>query len=278
MDECAIIEVSFHIPQEVFMKGIRKYVIFSVMALAVLGFSACDFFNFEPTATVTGSVYDAVSHSYLSGVDVSVEGHPSLTAVTDSTGEFSIEVPEGDQVLNFSYNGRFFESWLVTIDDVTLDYILNSDVVAYASIPTGQFRAVLTWGSTPYDLDSHLVLPNGSHEDVYFSHKTANDASANLDIDDTSAYGPETVTISTILPGTYYYSIYNYSGSGSPSANTTLGTSGATVRIYDGNTLLATYRASAITGASSSTDRWWRVFSFTNGVVTPINSFASTAY
>ena len=35
---------------------------------------------------------------------------------------------------------------------------------------------------------------------------------ANLDVDDTTSYGPEVVTITKLMVGTYKYSVYNYSG------------------------------------------------------------------
>lgn len=52
-------------------------------------------------------------------------------------------------------------------------------------------RVVLSWGEKPFDLDSHLIFPGGH---IYFDSKEGTDA--NLDVDDTDSYGPETVTIS----------------------------------------------------------------------------------
>lgn len=51
-------------------------------------------------------------------------------------------------------------------------------------------RVVLNWGYTPRDLDLH-VRYGGEH--VYYSEMVADNA--NLDVDDTDSYGPETITI-----------------------------------------------------------------------------------
>ena len=70
----------------------------------------------------------------------------------------------------------------------------------------------LTWGAAPYDLDSHLYTPSGAH--VYFSSKgrLLADPFANLDVDDTSSFGPEVITLTRLMVGTYKYHVHNYSG------------------------------------------------------------------
>ncbi|MFG6415978.1 carboxypeptidase regulatory-like domain-containing protein [Roseateles sp. DC23W] len=61
----------------------------------------------------------------------------------------------------------------------------------------------LTWGTEPSELGSHLRTPSGSH--VYFSSKGQLAAApfANLDVDDTSSYGPEVITLTKLMVGTY---------------------------------------------------------------------------
>lgn len=73
----------------------------------------------------------------------------------------------------------------------------------------GTIRFVLTWGYQPKDLDSHLITPNEKH--VYFAQKNPNLAGANLDVDDTSSYGLETITITELQSGQYLYLVHNYS-------------------------------------------------------------------
>lgn len=70
----------------------------------------------------------------------------------------------------------------------------------------------LTWGQRPYDADSHLLTPNGTH--IYYAAKgsLADMPYANLDVDDTSSFGPEIITIRRLMVGTYRYGVFNYSG------------------------------------------------------------------
>ncbi len=70
----------------------------------------------------------------------------------------------------------------------------------------------LTWGEFPSDLDSHIVAPDGTH--VYYAARGSLTAApyAGLDVDDVSSFGPEVVTLTRLMVGTYKYYIYNYSG------------------------------------------------------------------
>jgi tetratricopeptide (TPR) repeat protein len=97
-------------------------------------------------------------------------------------------------------------------------------------------RIVLTWGAAPYDLDSHLAYA-GNH--VYFDQKHGDDA--NLDVDDTDSYGPETVTLERKHFGTsYVYAVHDYSDRENP-ASDALARSGAKVFVYVGESLVRTY-------------------------------------
>ena len=240
-----------------------------ILLVALVLLSSCDFF-FGPSAkgTVTGIVYSsATGHPPLEGVRVTASGS-SASATTNSAGEFTIELPAGTRTLHFAKSGYQFA-------DVTVDVVADEetevveDIVGYPELISGQYRIVLTWGENPRDLDSHLILP--SDEDVYYDHETADDGSANLDWDDTSSYGPETITIDTMNPGDYYYSVHHYAGTG------TIGTSGAVVKVYNSSGLWKTYTVSSAPGAGTSTMLWWRVFKLNGTTITPINELADTA-
>ncbi len=62
-----------------------------------------------------------------------------------------------------------------------------------------------------------------------------------LDLDDTTSYGPETVTVSLkeeyLKSGEFKYSVHNYTNRGS-SNSSALSSSNAVVHIYKGNELL----------------------------------------
>jgi uncharacterized protein YfaP (DUF2135 family) len=97
-------------------------------------------------------------------------------------------------------------------------------------------RIVLNWGASPNDLDSHLMYA-GNH--VYFENKQGDEA--NLDVDDTTSYGPETITIERKRDGQrYVYAVHDYSNRENTNA-TALSRSGAKVFVYVGQTLVRTY-------------------------------------
>ena len=149
---------------------------------------------------------------------------------------------------------------------------------APGGLASGQFRVILTWGENPRDLDSHLTGPaadGSSRWHVYYSNKRGGDMCA-LDVDDTSSYGPETVTCpptdgtgSSLRPGVYRYSVHHYSG------DTNIGVSGANVRLefFNGQTYSFTPPAGNYAGSKDV----WTVFELTvlqNGTVSvaPVNA------
>ena len=95
---------------------------------------------------------------------------------------------------------------------------------------------------------------------------------ATLDLDDTSGYGPETVTITidSVLieeDGYFRYSVHNFSGEES------LSNSGAIVRVYKGNNLVETYPVPGY-----RTGNVWRVFILNkNGIIKSDYFYNSTS-
>ncbi|MFC5742557.1 tetratricopeptide repeat protein [Dyella tabacisoli] len=112
--------------------------------------------------------------------------------------------------------------------------------MTYALSPVMQsldgMRIVLTWGAKPSDLDSHLVYPGGN---IYFGKKVGPDA--NLDVDNTQSYGPETITVERKHAGqTYVYAVHDYSDRGRQ-FTTALSNSQAKIHVYVGESLVRTY-------------------------------------
>lgn len=132
------------------------------------------------------------------------------------------------------------------------------------------YRIVLSWSSSPSDLDAHFTgtLSNGSSFHCYYSNQNVYDNSklvASLDTDDTSSYGPETITVSTsVKNGTYY--VYNFSGLG------TMTNSAAKVSLYKGNTFIGTYNVPV----SSNTGLYWTLFKIKDGKVYLVNTIGSS--
>jgi hypothetical protein len=111
-------------------------------------------------------------------------------------------------------------------------------------------KLTLTWGATPPDLDLHMWLPSSNRYHVYYSAKGSLTAFpwANLDVDDTSGYGPENITIAKPYNGTYVVAVDRYSTSGN------IAGTGARLKYY-----LGPYLVTSWTVPSSGTGRWWYV-------------------
>ena len=129
---------------------------------------------------------------------------------------------------------------------------------------SGEIRLVLTWDENPRDIDSHLVgtSSGGRNVNVMWQNKRSYDENGNviaeLDVDDTTSFGPETTTIHDV-GGSYEYYIHKFAGDG------TVGSSGAVVKIYVDNALYSTVEVPTdITGD-------WQVCTINNGRVSVTN-------
>ncbi len=89
----------------------------------------------------------------------------------------------------------------------------------------------------------------------------------NLDLDDTTSYGPETVTLSADPAGTYHYFVYKFKGSG------TLASSEAQVKVYQGGTIIGTFNVPTDQGSGD----YWNVFTIRNGVLNQENTITETS-
>lgn len=127
-------------------------------------------------------------------------------------------------------------------------------------------RIVLNWGRYPEDLDSHLSFP-GNH--IYFQNKIG--SSANLDVDDTNSYGPETVTIEKKKFGkTYHYFVHDFSNRENPNSFQ-LSNSDAKVFVYVGQSLVKTYYI-----PKNKKGNIWNLFKINgNGEIIDINTIIS---
>ncbi|WP_250519353.1 MULTISPECIES: tetratricopeptide repeat protein [unclassified Caballeronia] len=97
-------------------------------------------------------------------------------------------------------------------------------------------RVVLTWGQRPRDLDLHVSYPQNH---VYFQHQAGDDA--NLDVDHTDSYGPETITLDHKRSGqTYVFAVHDFSNESNP-ASSELANSEARVFVYVGQSLVRTF-------------------------------------
>lgn len=152
--------------------------------------------------------------------------------------------------------------------------ILSQNGSVSRGLKNNQLRIVLTWGSTPRDLDSHLSisLDDGSKGHVYYgnkSYKIHSTEVANLDLDDTTSYGPETTTIYTEIDGVFTFRIHDFTNGGNSSSQA-LANSGAVVSVYSGylTVPIRIYYVPIGKGVN------WNVFSYDSktGKITTINT------
>ncbi len=168
---------------------------------------------------------------------------------------------------------RYYKSMFV-IKVLGNTNILSQNGSVSRGLKNNQMRIVLTWGSTPRDLDSHLSisLDNGSNGHVYYGNKSYYINSteiANLDLDDTSSYGPETTTIYTEVDGVFTFRVHDYTNRGYSNSQA-LANSGATVSVYSGYLSVPIRIYYVPTGNGVD----WNMFSFdsSTGVITTINT------
>jgi len=219
--------------------------------------------------TVTGTVRNAVNGQPLPGASVSVNG--GTPVITSATGTFTVtNVPSGSATVQATATGFFTYTNSFTLAPVpnnTIGFSLSPTISGASTV-----RLVLNWGASPSDLDSHLETPviGGQAHHVYFVNRGSTNFApfAELDVDDVTGFGPETITINTLSAGTYHYYIHNFSGS--PGFNV----SGATAQIYTSAGLVATVSVPT----TNSTGSYWYVARIdgSSGTITVVNSISST--
>lgn len=231
---------------------------------------------------VSGQVTDALTGTPLSSASVKFRngynkktGTVVKSTTSDSNGEYSVKLPEGKYTMQVSKSG--YSSQYVNVESrKTTSTNTNREVVSVTPKVqgSGKWRFILTWGAEPRDLDSHLTGPNNYNGrfHTYFSSKYAyigSNTVANLDIDDTTSYGPETTTLdlSVGLRGTYKYYVHDYTNKLSSDSNA-LARSGARVVVYKGNTQVASYRVPNKKGTK------WYVFKIVNGKLKTVNQMS----
>ncbi len=233
------------------------------------------------SGAIEGAVINAVTGARVGGVSVALRsgmnrraGETVAVRTTGSDGRFSFSgIPSGTYTLTASGAG-FAEGSRTTVSlpgktSVGQDVVVNPTGGAAPS----QLRIVLTWGSDPPDLDAHLFGPlaGGGRFHVYWAELGSLETPpfAVLDLDDQDGQGPETITALIQTSGPYRFFVHNYTHHQwfpplHPSQH--LANSGARVDVYLGSSLLRTFHVPSGGGTL------WEVFTFENGVLTPVNT------
>lgn len=234
----------------------------------------------EVTGGLSGYVLDAETTEPIANAQLRVRAGVNATqgtviaqATTDSEGRYVFEdLDAGNYTVEGSVSG-----YAKAFVDATVTAGTSSeapDLLLSRVLESGQIRIVLTWGLVPEDLDAHLYVPpmdEAGFEDgfeVFYGARGTLDGPpfAELDVDDTSSYGPETITIDRTVTGTYHYLVHRFSDDASFSD------SEAQVNVYDESGLAYT----AYVPGTGSGD-YWHVLDIDGEtlVITPINQRSS---
>ncbi|MGB8956519.1 MAG: S-layer homology domain-containing protein [Tumebacillaceae bacterium] len=241
--------------------------------------------NTPATYTVRGQIIDA-NNAPVSGVSVkfkqdwfATNGPVIASLVTDATGSYTVTLPPGKYTGDLAKEGFLASSLYLLVASNGEISDQNKKIVR---IPEPEeTRIVMYWGQLPRDIDSHLVgpTPDGSQFHTWYwekAHHFEGTKYADLDIDHTKSWGPETTTIRHDVDGVYRFYVHNYSGQ--HYENKTLRESGATIEVYRGKSAvpLKSYRIPGGTG----NELYFTPFEMTihNGEVTfaDINQFYTT--
>lgn len=228
--------------------------------------------------TVSGTVNNAFTGLGLSGVTLNFRSGintttgaivATTTTVANPLGSYTISLAGGNYTAEAILNGYTTAYFTVTsLGGLTR---ANQNGTINPTLPAGQTRVILTWGASPSDLDSHMTGPlsgSTSRFHVYYASRGSSTATpfVNLDVDDTSSYGPETTTIYQQTAGTYKFSVHDYSDLASTSS-VALSASGAKVRVYNSTGLIAIFNVPANQGGTL-----WSVFELNGNTIIPVST------
>jgi hypothetical protein len=208
------------------------------------------------TVSVNGCVQDT-GGARVSGAAITADGitYTSRTyATTDSTGNFAIKVKQ-NATAAISASTFIGQSNTVSSSNTGAAVTLSSCLVLSSSAAA---TVRLTWGQGPSDLDSHMYAPDPSgslNSHIYYANSGTFSASpfVALDVDDTTGFGPEVVSVTRLMRNkTYRYFVHNFSQSFSPGMTG----SPARVELRIGGTTPRTFTPPAAEGSSI----YWNVF------------------
>lgn len=239
-----------------------------------------------------GVIRDASNNNPLEGVMLSLykgwnsptEGKAPIKILkTNASGEFRYDtkikhggivgLPSGNYTLYARKDGYTDTSYNIVIYPGSTDSNLAINEVMSSVLSEEEYRIVLTWGQSPRDLDSHLVAETTESQPVhvYYSSQNPSPHYANLDVDDTSSYGPETITIINMKGlKNIKYAVHDYTNRDNENSNM-LSNSSAIVRVFKGGQLLRTFNV-----PTGYTGTEWQVFSIgPNGEIKAINKMGN---
>lgn len=235
--------------------------------------------NLVPTGdekgTAEGKIIDGVTGKAIAGASLSFkkgvgnqDGAEELAASSDSKGKYSVSLAPGNYTMVVRATG--YAGAYATVTVVSGKTRANQDCTLNPS-DDSEIRIILTWSNAPKDLDAHLEgpTPDGGNFHIFYQNKeyvSGGESYDKLDVDAREGLGPETITISHQVQGTYTFSVYDYSNR-KQKQSAALSVSGAKVTVYTGAD-----SEPLIFNVPTDAGTKWTVFTMQNGTVTPVNT------
>ncbi len=209
--------------------------------------------NGEILDAETGNKLDAATLKIRTGLNKKIG--EVLKTITSTSSGYSVGLTKGYYTIEVSKIGYIsaFYNIYASSDSITKDLIISK------IMQDNEMRIVLSWGENPSDLDSHISQNEGNTvlQHIYYNHQTG--TGVKLDTDDTTSYGPETVTLNNSSNYTYKYYVHDYTNKGS-SSSSAMSSSGAKVTVYTSNNVKV-YYPPLVAGTV------WKVFEINNGYI-----------
>ena len=196
----------------------------------------------------------------------------SSRAISDANGNFALPVrPLSDVLITV---GDGLQSGTIQVYSGSAGTSVAECLVASA----GSSTLNLTWGQDPSDLDTRFYgfssVDSGDDFAVNYTQRsvTVNNIDVELDVDDTSGFGPEIVTIPDFpFPGVFRYAVHLFSGDG------TIASSPARVELNLRGDI------TVFTPPPGTPSLCWAVLDITvdltgNVTLTPLNAWTSESY
>lgn len=147
---------------------------------------------------------------------------------TDAAGIFSIDLKPDVYTIKITADDYIEEEFLFVMEEGK-NYSGGQFTVS-PELTKGTARIVLEWSAEPQDLDSYLMGENDKGKNVFVNFRnmrarSGSDLIAELDLDETDGYGPETTTIYD-LNGVYEFQVADFRRTG------TMKQYGAVVKVY----------------------------------------------
>lgn len=239
--------------------------------------------------TASGKILDSVNGNEIKGATLNIRkgwnkrtGNIVFTSSTNNSGNYEVTLPLGNYTLEIVKEG-YVNGYINIIVRETPTPNQNGELTPqYLEGDEGILRVVLTWGETPRDLDSHILGPKMGegtdrfhvyYSDMnYYSDYSNSTPTVNLDRDDVTSYGPETVTVYQLKDtGTYSYYVHDYTNRYEDETNEMGEISKAKVKVYNGGQLVTTFSVPYGEGGTC-----WHVFDYDaeTKVVTPVNTMS----